>query len=88
MMSQRSKHELAETIWPRYLKANRAQKVQILNEFVAATGYHRKYAIRLLKHGPRPKGRKKTGRKRSIKARWSVRSSRSGKSVGESAQNG
>lgn len=64
MMSQRSKHELAETIWPRYLKANRAQKVQILNEFVAATGYHRKYAIRLLKHGPRPKGRKKTGRKK------------------------
>lgn len=64
MMSQRSKHELVEAIWPRYLKANRAQKTQILNEFVAATGYHRKHAIRLLKHGPRPKRGKKTGRKK------------------------
>lgn len=64
MMSQRSKLELVEAIWPRYLKANRAQKVQILNEFVAATGYHRKHAIRLLKHGPRPKRGKKTGRKK------------------------
>ncbi|MEL7646439.1 MAG: DDE-type integrase/transposase/recombinase [Anaerolineaceae bacterium] len=64
MMSQRSKHELLEAIWPRYLKANRAQKAQILNEFVAATGYHRKYAIRLLKHGPRPKGHKRTGRRK------------------------
>ncbi len=36
----------------------------MLNEFVATTGYHRKYANRLLKHGAprkrgRPKGRKK-----------------------------
>lgn len=61
-MSQRSKRELVEAIYPRYLKANRAGKEQILDEFVAATGYHRKYAIRLLKHGPRPKGRKKVGR--------------------------
>jgi len=29
---------------------------------VAATGYHRKYAIRLLKHGSKPKGRRKVGR--------------------------
>lgn len=62
MMSQRSKRELVEAIYPRYLKADRAGKAQILNEFVAATGYHRKYAIRLLKHGPQPKGRKKVGR--------------------------
>jgi len=64
MMSQRSKKELVEVVWPRYLKANRPQKTQILNEFVAATGYHRKYAIRLLEHGPKPKGRKKTGRRK------------------------
>jgi len=64
MMSQRSKCELVEAVWPRYLKANRAQKAQILTEFVAATGYHRKYAIRLLKHGPRPKGHKKNGRRK------------------------
>jgi IS30 family transposase len=64
MMSQRSKQELAEVVWPRYLKANRNQKTQILDEFVAATGYHRKYAMQLLKHGPKTRGRKKTGRKK------------------------
>jgi hypothetical protein len=62
MMSQRSKKELIGAIHPRYLKADRERKKQILDEFVAATGYHRKYAIRLLKHGPKPKGRKKVGR--------------------------
>lgn len=62
MMSQRSKVELVEAIHTRYLKADRAGKGQILDEFIAATGYHRKYAIRVLKHGPKPKGRKKVGR--------------------------
>jgi len=61
-MSQRSKRELAETVYPRYLKADRDGKATILDEFVAVTGYHRKYAIRLLKHGPKPKGHKKIGR--------------------------
>ena len=32
----------------RYREANYAQKTTILDEFVAATGYARKYAIRLL----------------------------------------
>jgi hypothetical protein len=64
MMSQRSKRELVETTRPRYLKANKAGKEHILNEFVANTGYHRKYAIRLLKHGPKPKGLKKKGRQK------------------------
>ena len=36
----------------------------MLDEFVAATGYHRKYAMRLLKNGPAPKGRKKKGRRK------------------------
>lgn len=62
MMSHRSKKELTETIRGRYLKANKEKKKQILNEFVAATGYHRKYAIRLLKHGPGPRAMKKKGR--------------------------
>ena len=56
MMSQRSKREMIESIRPRYLKANKAGKAQILDEFVATTGCHRKYAIRVLKHGPQPKG--------------------------------
>jgi hypothetical protein len=62
MMSQRSKRELLQVVRPRYLKANKAGKGAILDEFMAATGYHRKYAIRVLKHGPGPKGRKKKGR--------------------------
>ncbi|MHB0989145.1 MAG: hypothetical protein ACYC3P_10860 [Bellilinea sp.] len=62
MMSQRSKREMIENIRPRYLKANKAGKQQILDEFVATTGYHRKYAIRVLKHGPKAKGLKKPGR--------------------------
>lgn len=65
MMSQRSKRELVEAVRPRYLKANKAGKAHILNEFVAATGYHRKYAIRLLKRGSPPKGlQKKPGRQK------------------------
>ena len=64
MMSQYSKRELVEVTHPRYLKANKAGKQQILDEFVAATGYHRKYANRLLKHGLKPRGLKKAGRKK------------------------
>jgi hypothetical protein len=64
MMSQKSKRELLEAIRPRYLKANKSGKERILDEFVASTGYHRKYAIRVLKHGPKHKGLKKPGRKK------------------------
>lgn len=64
MMSHQSKRELLAAIRPRYLKAKKAEKVQILDEFVAATGYHRKYAIRLLKKGPSRKGWKKKGRQK------------------------
>jgi hypothetical protein len=64
MMSQRSKREMIEAIRPRYLKANKTGKEQILDEFIATTGYHRKYAIRVLKHGPKPKGLKKPGRQK------------------------
>ncbi len=35
---------------PLYREATETQKVTILNEFVAATGYARKYAIRWLNH--------------------------------------
>jgi IS30 family transposase len=59
MMSQRSKRELLEEIRPRYLKAKKAEKKIMLDEFVAATGYYRKYATRILKRGrPRQSGRK------------------------------
>lgn len=48
-MSLNSKRELLETIKPRYLKANKPAKQKMLDEFTSATGYHRKYAIRIFK---------------------------------------
>lgn len=51
-MKQGSKHELAIAMHTRYLAADRPAKGRILDEFVAATGYTRKRAIRLLRHGP------------------------------------
>jgi len=50
MMSLKSKCELLEAVQPRYLKANKAEKQKILDEFTNATGYHRKHAIRVLKN--------------------------------------
>jgi hypothetical protein len=50
MMSLKSKRELLEVVRPRYLKAKRAEKQKILDEFTSATGYHRKHAIRVLKN--------------------------------------
>ena len=51
---QQSKHELAAALQGRYVKAGRAEKGRILDEFVAATGYHRKWALGLLRQGPPP----------------------------------
>ena len=64
MMSQGSKRELIMAIQARYLKAKKGEKQRMLDEFTATTGYHRKYAIRILKHGykrrqGKPKGRQK-----------------------------
>lgn len=64
MMSQKSKKELVEAIQARYLKATKAGKKQILDELIAATGYHRKYAIRVLRHRPRTKNLKKPGKQK------------------------
>lgn len=47
-MSLQGKRELLAQVAPRYREAGREQKTVILNEFIAATGYARKYAIRLL----------------------------------------
>ena len=59
MMSIQSKRELLGAIAPRYRAAHRNHKRQILDEFVASTGYHRKYAIQLLNHPPRARRRTK-----------------------------
>ena len=47
-MSFHAKRELLAQVFPRYQAATHAQKSVILDEFLSATGYARKYAIRLL----------------------------------------
>lgn len=48
-MSFQSKRELLAQVAPRYREASEREKTISLDEFVAATGYARKYAIRLFK---------------------------------------
>jgi len=61
-MSHRSRWEYFRAIYARYREGDRKLKQVILNEFCANTGYHRKYAIRLL-NGP-PPSRVRQGRRR------------------------
>jgi len=63
-MSKKSKDDLVKRTHPRYLQANRADKSGILDEFMAATGYHRKHAIRTLRKGIPECRREYRGRKR------------------------
>lgn len=63
-MTAKAKRELLEAIRPRYLRSDKTGKERILDEFCAATGYHRKYAIRLLKRGAPTARAKKSGRKK------------------------
>ena len=64
-----SKHDLAAAVQRRYLKAGRAEKARLLDEFVANTGYHRRYALTLLRHGRfgagAPVSVRRTGRPRT-----------------------
>ena len=53
MMSQTSKRELLAAIRPRYTLGNRTEKQLVLDELVATTGYHRKYAIQVLNRPPK-----------------------------------
>jgi hypothetical protein len=63
-MTKQGKRELLKAIRPRYLKASKVEKSQILNEFVASTRYNRKYAIHLLRNSPpRSSRNKKRGRR-------------------------
>ena len=64
-MSPQAKKEYLAAIVKRYKNASRSQKHVILNEFCAATDYHRKHAIRLIrgykqftKPQPKPRGPK------------------------------
>jgi len=62
-MTKQGRQELLKAVRPRYLKASKSQKGMILDEFVAAAGYHRKYAIHLLRHGPPQGSKQKRGRR-------------------------
>ena len=63
MMSLDSRRELLAVTAPRYRTAHRAERSCILEEFVASTGYHRKYALTLLNH-PLSKAPARTKRQR------------------------
>jgi hypothetical protein len=47
-MSEGSRRELLARVRPRYREATWSEKKRILTEFVALTGYHRKYAVQIL----------------------------------------
>ena len=62
-MSQHSRRELLAVVVPRYRAAPGTDRKRILDEFVASSGYHRKYALHLLNHPPKaPPPRKKRQR--------------------------
>ena len=50
-MTREAKRELIEQLRPRCVKTTKKEKGAILDTVVYATGYHRKYAISLLRHG-------------------------------------
>ena len=62
-MGNKGKWEYLRAIYGRYRLAGRQDKNVILSEFCANTGYHRKYAIRLL-NGPRPERRRRPRERR------------------------
>ena len=61
-MTRRSILEYAEVVRERYLRSAKATKTKILDEFVAATGLHRKAVVRLLNRVNKKNDVKKPGR--------------------------
>jgi hypothetical protein len=66
-VSHKARWEYFRAIYGRYQKGNRKARQAILNEFCLNTGYHRKYAIRLL-NGASPGPRGKAGKVRRPRA--------------------
>jgi hypothetical protein len=56
-VQRQSKHEYVARVQGRYLKATKAEKHRLLAEVIEVTGYGRRHALRLLRHGrfPDPK---------------------------------
>lgn len=69
-VKRESKHEVALALHRRYRAARRAEKGRLVEEFVAVTGYNRRYAQTLLRHGPPGPGvrRRRGGRPRLYSA--------------------
>jgi len=63
-VTRRSITEYAEAVRGRYFRASKKAKTEMLNEFVATTGMHRKAVIRLLNRRNRSPGKKRGGRPR------------------------
>jgi hypothetical protein len=63
-MTQEAIWQLADAVRDRYLRARRGEKKVILDQFCAATGHHRKSAIRLLR-GRHPRTSARLGRPRT-----------------------
>ncbi len=63
-VTRESKHELAEAMRARYCAGGRKEKGRLLDELVELTGYHRKHALRVLRHGRKGggQGRRRGGR--------------------------
>jgi hypothetical protein len=61
-MTATARAELADAIRPRYAAAAAKEKCKILEQFIAATGYHEKSAIRLLNSTPMLKVRQRRQR--------------------------
>jgi hypothetical protein len=73
IMKPNSRKDYLRRIYPRYRQASPAEKRRILDEFCAHCGYHRKYAIRLLKGpppGPRPRRARRPRLISILKAIW------------------
>jgi hypothetical protein len=51
-MTLKARRELIKAVRDRYWRASKKHKTLILDEFVASTGYHRKYALALLRRYP------------------------------------
>jgi transposase InsO family protein len=67
-LGSQGRWEYLRAIYERYRKAKRKGKKVILSEFCANTGYHRKYAIRLL-NGPQPEKQGRAPRPRGVSYR-------------------
>jgi hypothetical protein len=69
MMTIKSRRELLAAVIPRYARARGRERERILDEFVASTGYNRKYAVHLLHHPPPERRPQKRRRRRRYNSR-------------------